>query len=182
MLKILFLISSASIIIACIVHGNVEGICVATNDITSSSLTTKQMEQENKLVFCQLYLPTYVCVPYFSEIWNTFTNKTIENLIENKVIDSLAKEFINELTASSMPIINSGACWQSYINYMCRSNFKNCDPDKSVSYKVCSTHCSNFVLNCNLDTTECDDLNSEEFHIVTEEEVKNKTLLNDKCN
>lgn len=65
--------------------------------------------------------------------------------------------FVSEVTnqIGVMPMVNNASCWQSYIKFICNSNFKMCDPQTNVSKPTCNKLCVDFRTECGLETAIC---------------------------
>ena len=152
---------------SCIFSGSVEGECLNTRDISD-------------ITFCSNYLPESICVPFKSDIWTDFNTKIIDSTIEKNVIESLSTEFELELRNSNgfMPIINSAKCWNMYIEFICRSSFRACDKTKNKSYKVCTTYCKNYKIECGYPDKGCN-LETEQAKSSDSSEVLNKNEFDD---
>lgn len=55
-------------------------------------------------------------------------------MVYKKIIDQLAAEFKRELYLGEMPLINNGACLTSYLNFMCKTNFRKCNPTSKENF------------------------------------------------
>ena len=131
----------------CILNGNIEGKCI------HNSLF------ENAITFCSKYLSEYICAPYFQNIWPEWTNKTIDEIIENKIMKNIENEFILELTdykSLALPLINNVGCLNSYIKLICKTNFPPCDPSNEKTIPPCKKVCKKFLNNCGTWKSLCD--------------------------
>ena len=139
-------------VLSCILNGNIEGKCV------SKSLV------ENEITFCKKYLSDYICVPYFENLWPEWTNKTIDEIVENEIMKNIEKEFILELTDHKrflLPLINNLGCMDSYISLICKKNFSPCDSINDITIPPCKKVCIKFLNKCGTWKSICDDYKEE---------------------
>ena len=143
----------------CELIGKVIGNCVKSSDILPF------------VDLCGPYLSEHVCVPlndvkffFFNtiltkiqNIWQNWTNGTVNDQIYDFTISQLVKEFSKELQASDMPLINNSKCLPSYIAFICKTNFKRCNPDSKIikayilagkTDQLCISLCQDYADNC----------------------------------
>ena len=147
-LFIMFLIFNSNniCISSCMLNGNIEGKCISKESL------------QNEIKFCKDNLPSYICVPYFQYIWPTWTNKTIDEIVERETIKNIENEFIYETTKTmyKLPLINNIGCMKSYINLLCQKNFLPCNPDNDTTLILDKTVCLNFLKKCDTWKNFCD--------------------------
>ena len=152
-LSIILVILKYYYVINCILNGNIEGKCIKSNLF------------ENEITFCKYYLSEYTCAPYFQNIWPEWTNKTIDEIIENEIMKNIENEFILELTdykSYSLPLINNVGCLYSYINIICKKNFPPCKPETDITIEPCKKVCQKFLNNCGTWKSLCEDYKEDE--------------------
>ena len=123
---------------SCLLNGDILGKCVSKKSV------------ENEITFCDNYISDFICVPYFNNIWNEWTNKTIDNFLEKKLVNNIEKEFLKELSFDTyeMPLINNIGCLNAYFQFICKKNFPLCNYENNTSYNICKSICENFVGKC----------------------------------
>ena len=134
-------------IFCCILNGNIEGKCIPSELIG------------NEITFCKKYVTDNICVPYFQNIWPEWTNKTIDEILENEIMKNIENEFIFELTGNIyyLPLINQAGCMKSYINFICKRNFLPCDPTTDKTIPPCKSICERFLNKCGTWKSLCDE-------------------------
>ena len=144
---LLFILNNESIF-CCILNGNIEGKCISRDKV------------QNEISFCKNYLADFICIPYFQNIWPEWTNKTIDEIIENQIMKNIENEFLFELTdrhTYALPLINNVGCMKSYINLLCKKNFLPCDPYTNKTISPCKKVCKRFLNKCGTWKSLCDD-------------------------
>ena len=91
-------------------------------------------------------------------IWPNWTNKTIDETIEKKIVQNIEFEFLTEISNSTyhLPLINVIGCLNSYISFICKKNFLPCDMEKDLTYPICKKTCKKFLSKCETYSNLCD--------------------------
>jgi hypothetical protein len=57
----------------------------------------------------------------------------MDSKIEDDIVEYIQKELGKETSIlSDLPLINNSGCLESYISFLCKMNFKQCDPDSKT--------------------------------------------------
>ena len=123
---------------SCLLNGNITGKCVSKKSL------------ENEITFCDNFISDFICVPYFNNIWYKWTNKSIDEFLEKKLVNIIEKEFLKEISLGTfkMPLINKIGCLDAYLQFICKKNFPYCNYENDTSYSICKSTCDNFVSKC----------------------------------